>query len=501
MRRGKAGPNSTPSLLDQGETAYSSQNPDVHRREKGVTFTPQWVVDLMFDLLETGPDTDFHIVDAGAGLGRFSLTAAQRFPKVQVTAIENDRVLARGLRESVRGLGFEKRVDVLESDFLDVSFRAAKHRLFLGNPPYIRHHVLTPRRKAWLRSAGDRLGRKFSGLSGLHVYFLARVLSEASRNDRLMMILPSEWMETGYGTAIKAAILERATTIRLYMFAAEQQVFEGTMTTSVILDLQFGGPTREFLAVLVTPSPNLSLSRPTEIRLPARSPESENWLRLAKDALCGEIRPTESHEESIELGDLFDVHRGQVTGMNSIWIASDATASLIPERFLYPCVTDAREILGPADAVLRSTEGLRRVIDLPESFDPLDSNDTDMIRHFLDLAERAGADKTYIGRHRRPWWRVGLHDPPAIIMSYMARRPPRFVLNHCGARLLNIAHGLYPKENLSSDELAGVVRWLNERPQLGIGRTYAGGLIKVEPGDARRIRIPDPRLLKLQLAA
>jgi hypothetical protein len=86
-------------------------------------------------------------------------------------------------------------------------------------------------------------------------------------------------------------------------------------------------------------------------------------------------------------------------------------------------------------------------------------------------------------------------------MTYMARRPPRFALNPAGARLLNIAHGLYPKENLAPEELESVVSWLNKQPLQGIGRTYAGGLIKVEPRDALRIRIPDPRLSKLRLAA
>ena len=65
---------------------------------------------------------------------------------------------------------------------------------------------------------------------------------------------------------------------------------------------------------------------------------------------------------------------------------------------------------------------------------------------FLRAAVAAGAADGYVARHRTPWWRVRLAEPPPILASYMARRPPAFVRNLAGARFLNIAHGLYPRE-------------------------------------------------------
>lgn len=502
MRKAKTNATSVLSRLAEKEADYSSQNPQKRRREKGVTFTPQRIVDLMLDLLEATSTADNQvIIDTGAGLGRFSIGAAERFRNSHIIAVELDQSLALGMRGLIEDFGFTKRVSVIEGDFLNIAFPSGKPRVFLGNPPYVRHHSLTPAQKAWLRIVADRLGKKLSGLSGLHAYFLARILSEATEKDRLLMILPSEWIEASYGAAVKAAILERARAVRLYLFPAEAQVFEGTMTTSVILDMEFGGATREFQAGFIDPNGSLTPSGLSEVELPDREPECANWLTLARGALNLSDSPVKNEEQTIELGDLFDVHRGQVTGMNSVWIATDSTARLIPERFLIPCITDAKEILSAADGVLRSTRDLRQVIDLPKDLEALGQEEKEMIEVFLELAKRAGADKTYIGRHRRPWWRVGLHHPPVIVMSYMARRPPRFALNPGGARLLNIAHGLYPKETLTPEELESVVSWLNNQPPQGIGRTYAGGLIKVEPRDALRIRIPDPRLSKLPLAA
>jgi hypothetical protein len=187
--------------------------------------------------------------------------------------------------------------------------------------------------------------------------------------------------------------------------------------------------------------------------------------------------------------------------MNSVWIANRDTQSLIPARFLYPCVTDGREILESPSGSLDANAVLRRVIDLPEELAELDRAERARVNRFLEYAKKAGAADTYIARHRSPWWRVGLRVAPPIVMSYMARRAPKFALNRCAARLLNIAHGLYPKAPLTDLQLQAIVAWLNGSLSSRVGRTYAGGLMKIEPGDAMRIRVPDPFALAARLAA
>ena len=69
----------------------------------------------------------------------------------------------------------------------------------------------------------------------------------------------------------------------------------------------------------------------------------------------------------IELGELFRVHRGQVTGCNAVWIASEEAAKL-PARYLFPAITKARELLA-AGHNLNSAARLRKVIDLPIDLD------------------------------------------------------------------------------------------------------------------------------------
>jgi hypothetical protein len=152
-------------------------------------------------------------------------------------------------------------------------------------------------------------------------------------------------------------------------------------------------------------------------------------------------------------------------------------------------VTRARELFGAA-GVLSAAAALRVVIDLPADLDALPAAERELVGAFIAGAAGAGAADSYIARHRRPWWRVGLAAPAPIIASYMARRPPAFVRNIAGVRHLNIAHGLYPREPLADAVLDRLAAHLGSSVALGQGRTYAGGLTKFEPGEMERLLVP-----------
>jgi hypothetical protein len=131
----------------------------------------------------------------------------------------------------------------------------------------------------------------------------------------------------------------------------------------------------------------------------------------------------------------------------------------------------------------------RVVLDLPADFDRAAHPAVDA---YLAEGERRGVPAGYIASHRRPWWRVGAGEPAPIVASYMARQAPRFALNPDGLALLNIGHGLYPKEPLTEEELRGLAEMLNgERDSYrGNGRTYHGGLEKFEPREMEALPIP-----------
>ena len=78
----------------------------------------------------------------------------------------------------------------------------------------------------------------------------------------------------------------------------------------------------------------------------------------------------------------------------------------------------------------------------------------------------------------------------------MARRPPAFVINSAEARHINIAHGLYPRQELDSHVLSRLAEALRTGTALGQGRVYAGGLTKFEPREMERLMVPDLSTLR-----
>jgi hypothetical protein len=190
----------------------------------------------------------------------------------------------------------------------------------------------------------------------------------------------------------------------------------------------------------------------------------------------------------IELGELCRVHRGAVTGANAFWVVRHEAG--LPASVLYPSVTRARELFA-AGTVLAGREHLRLVLDIPSDLDQLDADDRVKVSRFIQAAKKAGVDRGYIAAHRRAWWSVGLTAPAPILATYMARRPPAFVINAARARHINIAHGLYPRQDLDRHTLARLAGALRTGTVLGQGRVYAGGLTKFEPREMERLMVPD----------
>jgi hypothetical protein len=187
------------------------------------------------------------------------------------------------------------------------------------------------------------------------------------------------------------------------------------------------------------------------------------------------------------------VHRGQVTGSNEVWIAGEHSEGL-PQSVLFPSITRAKEVFA-AEGILDDSSQLRRVIDLPIDLDELEREDRRAVERFLKVAKKMGASRGYIAEHRKAWWSVGLRLPAPIISTYMARRPPAFVVNKAEARHINVAHGLYPRIQLTSAQKSALVRFMQTNISQESGRTYAGGLTKFEPREMERLIVPNPQML------
>ena len=467
---------------------FISLRPADERRARGAIYTPRAIVDAMIEwaVSEPGAPPD-RIVDPGSGSGRFLLAAARAFPAAQLVAVEIDPLAVKLLRANAAIAGFADRLTVHAGDYRTVKLAPVAGRtLFVGNPPYVRHHQIPDAAKQWFGKTAKRFGFRASKLAGLHIHFFLRTRQLAKAGDYGAFITSSEWMDVNYGSMLRHMLADGLGGTALHVLDPAARPFEGTMTTGVIACFRVGNRPEKFTVRAVTTLEDLTpLSDGEEIEWSAVT-KATRWSTLARPMIR---RPS----GVVELGELFRVHRGQVTGCNAVWIAGPKAHEL-PARFLMPSVTRAREIFASGGELRESTH-LRRVIDLPVDLDALADSERRKVDRFLKWARSCGAHQSYVARNRRAWWTVGLHEPPPIICTYMARQPPAFIRNTAGASLLNIAHGLYPVEPIGEKELTAILTYLRQTVGISEGRTYAGGLVKFEPREVERLYIPAPDMI------
>jgi hypothetical protein len=474
-----------------GESFCQLRNPDV-RRTVGATYTPLPIVGNMVTWA-AGETTPARIVDPGAGSGRFLFAAARRFPQAKLVAIETDPLARLMLRANAAVLGFTERLTIDSTDYRQIELpNLDGPTLFIGNPPYVRHHAIPEHWKTWFAKTAAAYGFKASKLAGLHVHFFLKTRQLAREGDCGIFITSAEWLDVNYGGLLRKLLADGLGGAAVHVLAPNITPFADALTTGAITCFRIGRKSTGLVMRSVE-----SLNELNEMKVGKTVP----WADLAGAIRWSPlIRATPKAPDGfIELGDLFSVHRGQVTGANDVWIAENYTGDL-PPHFLRPTVTKARELLA-AGAALDSVAALRRVIDLPFDLDFLCAADRKKVERFLSWARQRGADRSYVAQHRRAWWSVALYEPAPVLCTYMARRPPAFVRNLCHARHLNIAHGLYPREPIGESMLTAIITWLRMHLTIHGGRTYAGGLTKFEPRELERVLIPRPENVQTELKA
>ena len=467
--------------------------PAEERRGLGATYTPSPVIrSMMHWCADNGrPET---VVDPGTGSARFLCAAAHTFPDAALVGVEIDPLAALIARANLAQTGASGRARVILSDYRTAELDAELKNgpaLYVGNPPYVRHHNLPPVFKQWLVREGSRLSLPTSALAGLHVYFFLATAMRLRDGDYGCFITSGEWLDVNYGRMVRQLFLSHLGGTRLVVVEPEVEIFPDAATTSVISCFKGGSKPR---SVFVQRARGLGQLKRLDGKRRVRRERLETETRWSH--LTRRNQPAPSG--FIELGELCRVHRGQVTGANDIWIVDPERFGL-PRKVLFHTVTRAKELFG-AGLDLQSGAGLRVVADLPVELDELRSELPQEGRReldrFLRYARAQGAADGYIARNRRAWWSVGLREPAPILATYMARRPPAFVQNSAKARHLNVAHGLYPRERLSRRVLGLLVKYLSTAVSQRSGRTYAGGLTKFEPREMERIYIPEPQALE-----
>lgn len=459
------------------------------RRQAGATYTPPAIVRAM---IQWAGDyaTPARVIDPGVGSGRFLLEAGRRFPHAQLVGIDIDPLAALTARANLAAAGFDRRSEVFLGDYRGIDLPAIKGRtLYIGNPPYVRHHLVEPKWKEWLTKEAGRLGHSVSQLAGLHVHFFLATALKVQPYDFGSFITAAEWLDVNYGQLVRDLFLNNLGGRSITVLEPTARPFADAASTAAITTFEAGTKPPGIRVRRVADASTLQPLEAGPLLRRGRLETHARWSYLTRRSMA-------TPPGYVELGELCRVHRGQVTGANRVWIAGMHSAGL-PESVLFQTVTKARELFA-AGVSLMDGSALRRVIDLPVDLSVFDKAERKAVDAFLKFARAAGVESGYVAGNRKAWWSVGLRSPAPILATYMARRPPAFVRNIASARHINIAHGLYPRVPMADPILTRLAAYLSSATTVKEGRTYAGGLTKFEPREMERILVPTPELMAQQ---
>lgn len=469
--------------------AISVLRPRSERRSLGLFYTPPEIVRAMVGwVLARAPE---RVVDPGCGSGRFAIEVVRRVDGLDVVAVDIDPIATLACRANLAVLG-ARSARVLNGDYVTMEPDRFRGRTaFVGNPPYVRHHRLTPQQKAAAKRLAAELGVRLSGLAGSHVHFLLATLRFGQPGDVGCFITSGEWLNVRYGQVLRDVFLDGLGGQALHLVEPEIATFDDAMTTAVIICFELGSTPRTVRMRTVSSITDLrDLDRGGRAVSKGRLRTAERWWPLFTG------QGARWRTDRIRLGEIVRVTRGAVTGANRFFVLTPAEARRLGlEPYVVPALTSATEVL-EAGEVVRAGGRRRVLLDPPAELD-LSRPEHRALRRYLASGEKQGVADRYVCRHRRPWWRVAAKAPP-VVATYMARQPPAFALNPDGLVIVNVLHGLYPLIDLDDDQLLGLVRYLNAHRDgfSGLGRTYQGGLEKFEPREMEAIPIPAPEDLR-----
>lgn len=369
----------------------------------------------------------------------------------------------------------------------------------VGNPPYVRyqlHNGAGASGQRVARAAGLNLTR----LASSWAPFVLHSTDFVAPGGRLALVLPAELMHAQYAGEVLAWVQRRFARTALVVF--EQRVFPGALEEVVLLfaDGRAQGVSGSVgvvecktladldLEVLERHLETLAASKPSRGKLLGQllaAPARELYDRLADDPRV------------IPLGEIGSVDIGVVTGANEFFLRREGEEPGMSRELLKPAVSKAAQVRGARfatrDLEALRTAGARCLLFVAEKHTPDEVLET--AKHYLRRGEGDDIPDRYKCRVREPWFALPLprYPVPDLFLTYCSAEFPRLVANDAGALHTNTLHGVRLLPGALEDPRALAVGFYNSLTLLSaelVGRSYGGGVLKLEPTEAEGLVLP-----------
>jgi adenine-specific DNA-methyltransferase len=454
-------------------------------------------------------------IDPSYGGCAFFAAAADRLaelgakaPMDQLYGVDIDRSAPKHLAALARSFGADSTLS--ENNFRTADFLSLSHRSFatgvnciLSNPPYVRHHRLTSDQ---IETARATLGAHADGLSyraSYWAYFVLHSLTFLSPGGRLAVVLPSAFLNADYAGPVRQALASQFRLVRVAVL--KERVFRDAQESAVVVLADGFKETSRQTTLEVQESVESLLSwcrndtKPDELPF-ALARDALDWRsHLIGESASDAFRKTIARTDCKRLGDLSRLRIGVVTGANKFFILSDdeVHALKLPTSVLRRIVSGSRQ-LPDLSLTEKAFDELRLsgrsvwLLAVPQSCRSAP------VMEYTASSEATRAATAYHSRLRDPWYSISDLESPDAFLTYVNGRAPRIILNRANALCTNALHRIRWRGPLDVSAQRGLaLSFLTSLSGLSAeisGRSTGGGALKLEPSDAKRVRLLVPPL-------
>lgn len=476
------------------------------RKARGAFFTPEPIAEhLTAWAIQGNPEAK--VLDPTCGEAVFLQTAGRQ---LRALGRQTDDLDEQLFGVDLHSESLAEAMTLLESEGLDAHLTASDFfavptpdqlgstlpymDAVVGNPPFIRYqeHIGESRRLSVAAALGQ--GVRLNGLASSWAASLVHACGFLKPEGRIAMVLPAELLTVGYAEPIRAWLRRRFDRVHLVMF--EELQFNDALEKVVLLLAEGTGGCEAFSLYHVHDGDDLANIQPyghwsvtpaaegkwTDLLLPPRQ------RSLFKQTVAAHFTPLSTYGTS-ELG--------TVTGGNKFFTLSEQT------RIEYDLAEDQLVKISPPGT--RHLKGLtfsrNQWNALRESGERVwllrpDPSDTRPgLRRYIEHGKELGVHEAYKCQIRDPWWRSPSVSSPDLFFTYMSHRYPRLIANQAKVSFVNSMHGIRLHQDAPKVTAAALpLLCLNSVTMIGAevhGRSYGGGVLKMEPREAAALPLPD----------
>jgi len=385
----------------------------------------------------------------------------------------------------------------LTADFLSTdpaAFGGARFDVVLGNPPYVRHHWV-PKKFELQRLVGD--GLAISARANYWVYFVVHACRFLRKGGRMALVLPGSLLTADYAAPVRRLLRSHFSEVLLVLL--RDRLFEGVQETSVVLLAAGFGTcgddvrlcTADHVAALAYACRSWrGIGRPV-------GPGCGSWGGAALDSKALDLYSRIRSDSGLTaLRNVAKVKIGTVTGCNSFFVLSaDRARELdLPGQVLRPIVSRASYVRGltfrAVDFSALIGNGAAAYLFVADAEEKIPAR----IKRYIETAEAEGISTRYKCVRREPWWQLDEPEIPDAFLHYMAGTAPHLVLNKAHCSCTNAIHQVLFASSCSESYRASAALFsttsLFQLAAEVVGRSYGGGVLKVEPSSALDLPVP-----------